>query len=154
MLEEEKLYAGNGINYNKWAKLLWLPLRFVWGFFFFFDNISTEIVSLSCVRLLRSHGLQSSWNSPAQKTRVGTLSLLQGIFPTQGSNPDFPYCMQIPYQLSQKGSPWRYNYWDIICMPHNSPISSANQWFLVHQKNCSIITRNFTICSTSSKEHL
>ena len=29
----------------------------------------------------------SPWNSPGQNTGVGSLSLLQGIFPTQGSNP-------------------------------------------------------------------
>ena len=32
-------------------------------------------------------GLHSPWNSPGQYTGVGSLSLLQGIFPTQGSNP-------------------------------------------------------------------
>ena len=32
------------------------------------------------------HGLYSPWNSPGQHTGVGGLSLLQGIFPTQGSN--------------------------------------------------------------------
>ena len=31
--------------------------------------------------------------------------LLQGIFPTQGSNPGLPYCRQILYHLSQQGSP-------------------------------------------------
>ena len=36
---------------------------------------------------LQPHGLYSPWNSPGQKPRVGSLSLLQGIFPTQGSNP-------------------------------------------------------------------
>ena len=35
---------------------------------------------------LQSHGLYSPWNSPGQNTAVGSLSLLQGIFPTQGSN--------------------------------------------------------------------
>ena len=30
------------------------------------------------------HGLYSPWNSPGQNTGVGSLSLLQGIFPTQG----------------------------------------------------------------------
>ena len=34
---------------------------------------------------LRPHGLYSPWNSPGQNTGVGSLSLLQGIFPTQGS---------------------------------------------------------------------
>ena len=33
------------------------------------------------------HGLYSPWNSPGQNTEVGSLSLLQGIFPTQGLNP-------------------------------------------------------------------
>ena len=31
-------------------------------------------------------------NSPGQNTGVGSLSLLQGIFPTQGSNPGLPHC--------------------------------------------------------------
>ena len=34
---------------------------------------------------LRPHGLYSPWNSPGQNTGVGSLFLLQGIFPTQGS---------------------------------------------------------------------
>ena len=34
---------------------------------------------------LRSHRLCSPWNSPGQNTGVGSLSLLQGIFLTQGS---------------------------------------------------------------------
>ena len=45
------------------------------------------------------------WNSPGQNTGVGSLSLLQGIFPTQESNPGHPHCMQILYQLSHKGCP-------------------------------------------------
>ena len=49
--------------------------------------------------------LYSSWNSPGQNTGVGSFSLLQGIFPTQGSNPGHPHCRQILYQLSDKGSP-------------------------------------------------
>ena len=54
---------------------------------------------------LQPHGLYSSWNSPGQNTGVGNLSLLQGILPTQGSNPGIPHYRQIPYQLSHKGSP-------------------------------------------------
>ena len=54
---------------------------------------------------LQPHGLYSPWNSPGQNTEVGSLSLLQGIFPTQGSNPGLPHCRQILYQLSHKGSP-------------------------------------------------
>ena len=49
--------------------------------------------------------LYSPWNSPGQNTGVGSLSLLQGIFPSQGSNPGILYCRRILYQLSHKGSP-------------------------------------------------
>ena len=54
---------------------------------------------------LRSHEQHSSWNSPGQNTEVGSLSLLQGIFPTQGSNPGLLHCRQILYWLSHQGSP-------------------------------------------------
>ena len=53
---------------------------------------------------LRLHGLYSPWNSPGQNTRVGSLSLLQGIFPTQGLSPGLPHGRRILYQLSHKGS--------------------------------------------------
>ena len=36
---------------------------------------------------------------------MGSLSLLQVIFPTQGSNPGVLHCRRILYQLSHKGSP-------------------------------------------------
>ena len=45
------------------------------------------------------------WNSPGQNTEVGSLSILQGIFPTQRSNPGLLHCRQSLYQLSHKGSP-------------------------------------------------
>ena len=52
---------------------------------------------------LQPHGLYSPWNSPGQSTGVGNLSLLQGIFPTQGLNPGLPHYRQILYQPSHKG---------------------------------------------------
>ena len=54
---------------------------------------------------LQPHGPYRPWNSPGQNTGVGSLSLLQGIFPTQGSNPGLLHCRWILYQLSHKGSP-------------------------------------------------
>ena len=54
---------------------------------------------------LQPHGLYSLWNSPGQNIRVGSLSLLQEIFPTQGLNPGLLHCTWILYQLSHKGSP-------------------------------------------------
>ena len=38
-------------------------------------------------------------------TLVVSLSLLQGIFPTQGLNPGLPHCRWILYQLSHQGGP-------------------------------------------------
>ena len=46
------------------------------------ESESHSVVSNS----LWLHGLYSPWNSPSKNTGVGTLSLLQGIFPTQGLN--------------------------------------------------------------------
>ena len=45
------------------------------------------------------HGL----NSPGQNTGIDSLSLLQGIFPNQGSNPGLLHCWRIFYQPSFKG---------------------------------------------------
>ena len=65
------------------------------------ENESHPVVSDS----LWPHGLYSPWNSPGQNTGVGSLSLFQGIFPTQGLNPGLPHCRQILYQLSHQGNP-------------------------------------------------
>ena len=54
---------------------------------------------------LQPHGLYRPWNSPGQDTGVGSLSLLQGILPAQGSNPGLTHCSRILYQLSHQGSP-------------------------------------------------
>ena len=73
---------------------------------------NTQITSCawseSCSVMLDSlwfKGLYSLWNSPGQNTGVGSLSLFQGIFPTQRSNPGLPHCGQILYRLSHKGNP-------------------------------------------------
>ena len=58
---------------------------------------------------LQPHGLYSPWNSPGQKTGVGSLSVLQGIFPTQGSNPGLLHCRWILYQLSHREA---QEYWN------------------------------------------
>ena len=44
------------------------------------------------------------WDSPGKNTRVGCHSILQGIFPTQGSNLGLPHCRQILYYLSHRVS--------------------------------------------------
>ena len=62
-------------------------------------------VTQLCPILCDPHLLYGPWDSPGQNTGVGSLSLLQGIFPTQGSNPGLPHSRWILYQLSHKGSP-------------------------------------------------
>ena len=73
----------------------WISIKFEWV------SESRSVVLDS----LRPHGLLSPWNSPRQNIGVGSLSLLQGIFPSQGLNLGLPHCRQILYQLSHKGSP-------------------------------------------------
>ena len=67
------------------------------------------------------NSLDSPWNSPGQNTGVGTLFLLQGIFPNQRSNPGLPHCRWILYQLSHKESP-RILEWVAY------PFSSRSSW--------------------------
>ena len=67
------------------------------------SSVGKESESKSCLVMshaLRPHRLYSPWHSPGQKTRMGSLFLLQGIFPVQGSNPGLPHCRWILYQLS------------------------------------------------------
>ena len=79
---------------------------------------------------LRPHGPYSSSNSPGQNTGLGSLSLLQGIFPTLGLNPGLPNCRQILYQLSHKVS------------SKNAGVDSLSllQWiFLTQEKNWDLL---------------
>ena len=87
------------------------------------ESASRSVVSDS----LPAHRLYSPWNSPGQNTGVGSLSLLQGLFPTQGSNPCLPHCRWILYQLSHKGSPrileWvGYPFSSGSSQPRNEPL--------------------------------
>ena len=61
--------------------------------------------SLSRVQLFATPWTTQSMDSPGQNTGVGSLCLLQGIFPTQGLNPSPPHWRRVLYQLSHKGSP-------------------------------------------------
>ena len=60
---------------------------------------------------LKPARLLCPWNSPGKNTGVTCHSLLQGIFPSQGSNPGLLHCRHMLYQLSHQGSP----IWYIIC---------------------------------------
>ena len=61
---------------------------------------------MSSPTVFSSPSLYSPWNSPGQNTGVGSLSLLEGIFPTQRLNPGLLHCTWILYQRSYQGSPF------------------------------------------------
>ena len=104
-----------------------IPRQFIffdlmWKFFSYYDsyllflhrkNINVLLVvrvTQSCLTLSDPVDLEfsSPWNSPGQNTGVDSLSLLQRIFPTPGSNPGLLHYRWILYQLSHKGSPFVY----------------------------------------------
>ena len=86
-----------------------------------FENERHSVMSDS----LWPHGLYSPWNSPGQNTGVGSLSLLQGIYPTQGSNPGLLHCRWILHQLSLKRSP-RILEW--VAYPFSRGSSQTRNW--------------------------
>ena len=78
--------------------------------------------SLSCVWLFVTPcGLYSPWNSPGQNTGL----VLQGIFPTQVSNPGLLHCRWILYHLSHKESP-RILEW--VAYPFSRGCSWPRNW--------------------------
>ena len=83
------------VNSNK-------PINYPQRYNFIFKVVKVKVAQADS---LRPSGSYSPWNSPGQNTEVGRLSLLQGILPTQRSNPGLPHCRRILYQMSHKGSP-------------------------------------------------
>ena len=95
------------------------------------ENDSHSIMSNS----LQPHGLYSPWNSPGQNTGVSSLSLLQGIFPTQESNPGLPHCRWTLYQQSHEGSPQSF----LSSVQSLSRVRLfATPWIPAHQASLSI----------------
>ena len=117
------MWSGNGLQQH--------PARaFMWG------NRDRQILLRCLIALLkvkvaqlcptlRPHELYSPWNSPGQNTGMGSCSLLQGIFPTQGSNPGLPHCRQILDQLSHQG---RLRILEWVAYPFSSGSSLPRNW--------------------------
>ena len=67
--------------------------------------------------VLQTGSLPSKPSGKPKNTGVGSCSLFQRIFPTQGSSLNLPHCRQILYHLSHQGSPGktcrrpRFNSW-------------------------------------------
>ena len=107
------LYIIKYENGCKWSKHLDTFYKIYKSLICFINEKKVKVTQL-CLTL-PPRGLYSPWNSPGQNTGVGSLSLLQGIFPTQGSNPGLPHCRLILYQLSHKGSPeYRSEYLSLL----------------------------------------
>ena len=116
-------------HHAKWKKSattdhikIWLHLYGMTSKGKFINSIESHSVMSN---LLGPHGLYSPWNSPGQNIGVGSLFLLQGIFPTQGSNLGFLHCWQVLYQLSHKGST-RILQWVAYLLPSGS--SPRGNW--------------------------
>ena len=70
------------------------------------SKCSCEVkVSQSCPTLCDPMDCIARGILQARILKLSSLSFLQGIFPTQGSNPGIPHGRQILYRLSHKGSP-------------------------------------------------
>ena len=80
----------------------------------------------------------TTWKYPGQDTGVGSLSLLQGIFPNQGSNPGLPHCRWILYQVSHKGSP-RISEW--VAYPFSRGSSLFPYKSYIHRRACGTLYR-------------
>ena len=82
-------------------------------------------VSQSCLTLCDPVDCIVHGDSPGQSTGEGSRSLLQGIFPTQGSNPGIPHCRRILYQLSHQGTPGILEW---VAYPFSSGSSRPRNW--------------------------
>ena len=87
----------------------WQYFILFYGWVIFYCVCISSSVLLSHAQLC-THGLQPTrllcpWDFPGKDTGVGCHFLLQGIFPTQGSNLGLLHCRQIIYWPSYQESP-------------------------------------------------
>ena len=94
-------------------------------------HLQQEWKSLSCVLLLWPHGLYTPWDSPGQSAGVGSLSLLQGIFPTQGLNPGLPHCRWISLPAEPQGKP-RNTRVGSLSLLQQIFLTQESNWGLLH----------------------
>ena len=74
------------------------------------NQLCWMLVTRSCLTLCdpmacSPPGSSVHGNSAGKNTGVGCHALLQGIFPTLGSNPGLSHCRRILYYLNDQGSP-------------------------------------------------
>ena len=102
--------------------------------YFYFTGSLTHSVTQSYPTLCdhMDTRLLHPWDFLGKGTGVGCHFLLQGIFPTQGSNSGLPHCRQTLYCLSHQGGP----YW--------IPINTKKMWYMYMKKServsCSVVS--------------
>ena len=136
ILISRHLFLGQKFSSLRKIKTYYLRLEFLFTMDFFPYPIKgycfslEKWKSLGCIWLfVTPWTIYSLWNSPGQNTGVGILSLLQGIFPTQGSNPGLWHCRRILYQPSHALSIFIYIHTHIFCgisIHQNSYIFGGN----------------------------
>ena len=119
----------------------WLTLvRLLWGH----DSLvpfggfpESQKVTQSCPAL-RPHGPYSPWHSPGQNSGVGSLSLLQGIFPTQELKRGLLHCRRILYNWAIREGP-AFSFFllkeETFCLHHVTNISVSYSSHLCKKTN-------------------
>ena len=110
-------------------------------YFYHIRDVKLKMRICVCVlsHLVMSDSLrtQCPWRSPGKNTGVGSHSLLQGIFPTQGWKPALLHCRQSLHHLRYQGSPWIENPWVQILgllLPSAGSLTSLSLNFLLCQR--------------------
>ena len=112
----------------------------------------TFYASVDCSRT----GSLCPWDSPGKNTGVGCHFLLQGIFPTQGSNPSVLDCRQILYHLGHQGSPQMLMHvcnflklFPLVIIEYETEFPAAIEWVLVGY----LCTTAVCICQSQTPSH-
>ena len=101
--------------------------------FYYYHEIYVFVVSESCSVVsdsLQPHGLYSPWNSPGQNTGVGSLSLLQGIFPNPGIEPRSPTLQVDSLPAEPQGKPKNTGVGCLSLLQQIFPTQESNQGLL------------------------
>ena len=127
------------------SKKVWLCL--IHGLIYFGQE------SESCWALsnsLQPHGLYTPWNSPSQITGVGSCSILQGIFPTLGSNPGFPTLQADSLPAEPPGKPKNTGVGSLSLLQRIFPSQELN-WGFLHCRRILYQLRRPIHCNESAE---
>ena len=129
----------------------------IWKVYTLYDSVYKETLKVLVTQLYPTlwnpHGLYPTrllcpWDFPGKNTGMGSYSLLQGIFLTQGSNPSLLHCRQILYHLGHQGSSWTchiwsLSYWDKFPL---CPLYGEIFFFFLSQMGFEFCQKLFCVC--------